>query len=154
MKTNRVHGMTLLELLIAMALLSLIMSAALPLANQMMSRFQMARDHYVAATLCQARIERARAVPYSDLRLLAETGSLVDDFGNLSDPNGRFKRTTTVVTNTPAGMTTMSMRTQICICSRWGWRKCMHPIKEGSQTCRFTDECEEMTFLFTEYNKK
>ena len=154
MRVNRQRGMTLLELMIAMGLLTLIMAAALPFADQTTTRFQMARDHYVASTICQARIERARGVPFAELRLLAESDSQVDDFGNLAT-DGRFMRTTTVVTNTPvAGMTQMSMKTQICICSRWGWRKCMHPMRSGNYICRFTDEREEMAFLFTEYNKK
>jgi len=146
--------MTLLELMVAMAVVTVIMAAALPMADQMMARFQMARDHYVAATICQARIERARGVPFSELPLLAESGSQVDDFGNLATPEGRFRRTTTVTPNTPvAGMTQMTMRTQICICSRWGWRKHLHPLMSGKLICQFTDECEEMSFLFTEYEK-
>jgi Tfp pilus assembly protein PilV len=146
--------MTLLELLIALTLFAVIMTAAFPLVDQMVTRFQMARDHYVAATVCQARIERARAVPYTDLRLLEESKTLVDDFGNNASPNGRFRRSTGVLTDTPVeGMTTMTVRTDICICTRWGWRKCMHPIRTKKWTCRFTDEHEEMVYLFTEYKK-
>lgn len=147
-------GMTLLELLIALTLFAVIMTAAFPLVDQMVTRFQMARDHYVAATVCQARIERARAIPYPDLRLMEESKTLVDDFGNNASPNGRFRRSTGVLTDTPVeGMTTMTVRTDICICTRWGWRKCMHPIRTNKWTCRFTDEHEEMVYLFTEYKK-
>jgi len=152
MKKTGQRGMTVVELMIAMGLLAVIMSAALPLVDHMMCRFQMARDHYVATTICQGRIERARAVPYSDLGLLAESGLLVDDFGNPCSPGGRFRRTTVVQPDTPvAGLTTMSVRTDICICSRWGWRKVFHPIRTGTRVCRFTEEHEEMKFLFTEY---
>ncbi len=154
MGANGQRGMSLLELMIAMSLMAIIMAAAFPLVDQMMARFQMARDHYVAATLCQGRIERARGVPYSDIPLLSENGALIDDFGNSAVPGGRFRRTTTVVPDTPvAGMTTMTVQTQICICSRWGWRKVFHPIKSGSFICRFTDENEHMSFLFTEFQK-
>jgi prepilin-type N-terminal cleavage/methylation domain-containing protein len=154
MVKNRQRGMTLSELMIAMGLLVLIMAAAFPLVDQMIARFQMARDHYVAATLCQARIERARGVPYADIPLLKEEGALVDDFGNSAVPNGRFRRSTTVVADSPvAGMTTMTVQTYICICSRWGWRKVLHPIVNGQNVCRFTDEHEQMMFLFTEYQK-
>jgi len=146
--------MSLLELLIAMSIMALVLTSAFPLVDQMMARFQMARDHYVASTICQARIERARSVPYTDLPLYSETASLVDDFGNASSPNGRFQRTTSVVTNSPvAGMTTMTIQTKICICSRWGWRSHLHPLKEGTYICKFTDEGEGMSFLFTEYQK-
>lgn len=151
---HRQSGMTVLELMVATGILALVMAGAFPLVDQMMSRFQMTRDHYVAATLSQARIERARSVPYSDLPLYVETATLIDDFGNLSSPNGRFRRTTTVVTNTPvAGMTKMLVRTDICICSRWGWRSHLHPLKVGNLVCRFTDESESMEFLFTEYKQ-
>ncbi len=144
-------GMTILELTIALGILALVMSAAFPLIDAMVSRFQMARDHYVAATLCQGRIERTRGVPYSDIPLMAEKGITVDDFGNDSLV-GRFRRTTIVSQDTPeAGLTTMTVRTQICICSRWGWRKIYHPLKTDKYQCRFTDENEQMSFIFTAY---
>lgn len=147
----RKSGMTVLELTIALGILVLVMSAAFPMVDAMVSRFQMARDHYVATTLCQGRIERTRGVPYSDITLMAEKGIAVDDFGNAS-PNGRFRRTTVVRRDTPeAGLTTMTVRTQICICSRWGWRKLYHPLKQGKYICKFTEESEQMSFIFTEY---
>jgi len=154
MRAGGQSGVTLLELLVAMGIMALVLTSAFPLVDQMVARFQMSRDHYVAATLCQARIERARSVPYSNLPLYVEAAALVDDFGNLSSPNGRFQRTTAVVTNSPvAGMTQMTVQTKICICSHWGWRCHLHPLKTGKLICRFTDECEEMEFLFTEYKK-
>lgn len=147
-------GVTLLELLIAMGVFAVVMTSAFPLVDQIVSRFQMARDHYVAATICQARIERVRAVPFSDLPLFVESATLVDDYGNPSSPNGRFQRSTAVVTNSPeAGLTLMTVRTKVCICSHWGWRCHLHPLNEGKFVCRFTDECEEMKFIFTEYKK-
>ena len=145
------RGMTVIELMVAMSLLIVIMAAVLPLVDQMMSRFQMARDHYVAASICQGRIERACSVPYADLALMTENGQLVDDFGTPASPNGRFRRTTAVQPETPsAGLTKMTVRTDICICSRWGWRKVFHPIKTGTHICRFTDEHEQMTYLLTD----
>jgi len=152
MEQNRQTGMTVLEMAIATAILALVMACAFPMIDGMMSRFQMARDHYVAATLCQGRIERARGVPYSDISLLVESDMLVDDFGNASSPGGRFRRTTTVRKDSPAaGLTSMTVRADICICSRWGWRKVFHPIKSGTHVCRFTDEHEQMSYMFTEY---
>ncbi len=154
MRATHRTGMTLLELLVAISVFAIIMTAAFPLIDQMMARFQMARDHYVAASICQSRIERARTAPYSDLLLLAEVGTRVDDFGNAAEPDGRFRRATTVTVDAPAtGMTTMTVQTQICICSRWGWRKHLHPLKAGKYICAFTDENESMSFCFTEYKK-
>ena len=154
MNPSRRTGMTVLELMIALCVFAIIMTAAFPLVDQMMSRFQMARDHYVAASICSARIEHARTVPYSQISQMADAGSRVDDFGNIAEPDGRFKRTTTVTVDSPtAGMTTMRVQTHICICSRWGWRKCLHPLQAGKWTCAFTDEHEEMSFFFTDFNK-
>lgn len=151
-RSGRRRGMTVLELMVSMALLITIMTAAFPMVDQMLSRFQMARDHYVAASLCQARIERARGTPYSDLTLYCEANAQVDDFGNASVPGGRFRRTTQVQVDTPvAGMTTLTVRTDICICSRWGWRKILHPLASAKYTCRFTEEHEQMVFLYTDY---
>jgi hypothetical protein len=118
-----------------------------------MSRFQMARDHYAAASIGQARVERARQVPYGDLPLFAETEVLVDDYGNPAETYGRFQRTTIIEPDSPSeGLTTMTVRTQICICSRWGWRRHLHPLNSGNYVCHFTDEQEEMVFLFTAFD--
>ncbi len=151
MKRNGQQGMSALEMVIAMTLLMMIMMAVLPLVDQMMSRFQMARDHYVAASLAQGQIERARGASYFDLVSFDKPGVTVDDKGN-DDPNGRFRRTTTVVTDAPsAGLTHMTVKVQICICSRRRWMKAFHPISAGKLACHFTDqEYEQMDFLFTE----
>ncbi|HPB11610.1 MAG TPA: type II secretion system protein [Kiritimatiellia bacterium] len=149
------EGFTLAETVIAMALLAIIMMAVLPLVDQIICRFQMARDHYVAVTLCQGRIERARSEPYSQLEAWIETDLLVDDFGNPASPGGRFRRTTTVQRDTPSeGITLMTVRTDICSCSRLGWRKVMHPIPDGAFKCHFTAEHEQMGYLFTEYQQR
>lgn len=154
MNGSRRTGMTVLELLVAMGVFAVIMTAAFPLVDQMMGRFQMARDHYVAASICQGRVEHARTALYAALNLLEEADMRVDDYGNVSEPNGRFRRTTTVTVDAPvAGMTTLAVKVDICICSRWGWRKHMHPLRTGSWVCRFTEEHEEMSAYFTEYKK-
>lgn len=143
-------GIGLVEIMFAMALLITVVTAALLFMDQIMSRFQAARDHYVATTICQGRIERARAIPYADLHLMAEDRQLVDDHGNAA-PDGRFRRTTVVQTDTPsAGLTMTQVQTEICICSRWGWRKLYHPLNRGPYVCRFAGDQEQMRFLFTD----
>ena len=143
-------GIGLVEIMFAMALLITVVTAALLFLDQVMSRFQAARDHYVATTICQGRIERARAIPYADLLLMAEERQLVDDQGNAA-PSGRFRRTTVVQANTPsAGLTMMQVQTEICCCSRWGWRKIYHPLNRGPYVCRFAGSHEQMAFLFTD----
>ena len=151
MRKTGQRGVSVVELMIAMALLMLIMMAVLPLVDQMMSRFQMARDHYVAASLAQGQIERARGASYFDLVSFQKPGTAVDDKGNV-DPNGRFRRTTTVDKDSPsAGLTHMTVKMQICSCSRHGWRKVCHPIPSGPFACHFDEQgYEQMDFLFTE----
>jgi len=150
--TNR-KGFTVLEMMIATTLFATVLACVFPLVDQMMGRIQMARDHHVAASISQARIERARSVDHKDLFLFSEKGTLVDDYGNLV-PDGRFERTTEVIPDSPVeGMTHMKVSTRICICSRWGWLRHLHPIKTGKKICHFTEEHEEMSFLFTEYKE-
>ena len=144
----------MMELMISLTMLAVIMAAAFPLVDGLMSRFQMARDHTVAASLCQARIERARGLAYGERMLMAEDGMLVDDYGNLANPGGRFRRTTEVALDTPAaGLATMRVRVQICSCTRGGWRVRFHPIREGERLCRFSQEGEEMSVIFTVYDQ-
>lgn len=152
---RRQQGFTLAETVVAMALLAIIMMAVLPLVDQIICRFQMARDHYVAATLCQGRIERARSEPYDQLEAWEEVDVLVDAFGNPSAPDGRFRRTTRLRRDFPEpGLTQMTVRTDICSCSRLGWRTVLHPIRSGPFACRFTEEREEMSYLFTAYRER
>jgi len=153
--TNK-KGMSLLEMTFAGAILMVVIISVIPLIDGMVGRFQMARDHYIATSLCQSRIERARMIPLGDLNLLEEPvnrPAYLNDMGEI-EPGGRFKRTTLVTTNSPsAGLSTMNVTTYICICSRYGWRKAFHPIRSRSFSCRFTDEKEELNYIFTQYNK-
>jgi type II secretory pathway pseudopilin PulG len=154
--SNKKKGMSLLEMTFAGAILMVVIISVIPLIDGMVGRFQMARDHYIATSLCQSRIERARMIPMEDLKLLEEPvnrPAYLNDMGNI-EPGGRFKRTTLVYTNSPsAGLSTMNVTTYICICSRYGWRKAFHPIQSRSFSCRFTDEKEELNYIFTHYNK-
>jgi type II secretory pathway pseudopilin PulG len=149
-------GMTLMEMMVSITILMLVILCVFPLIDGMVGRFQMARDHYVATSLSQSRIERARMASYGDLNLFVESATqptYLNDLGEI-EPGGRFKRTTLITTNSPsAGLTTMQVSTYICICSRYGWRKQFHPVRTRSFTCRFTDEKEELNYIFTQYNK-
>lgn len=154
--STKKRGMSLLEMTFAGAILMVVIISVIPLIDGMVGRFQMARDHYIATSLCQSRIERARMISLGDLKLLEEPvnrPAYLNDMGDI-EPGGRFKRTTLVSTNSPsAGLTTMNVTTYICICSRYGWRKAFHPIRSRSFSCRFTEEKEELNYIFTHYNK-
>jgi type II secretory pathway pseudopilin PulG len=155
-KQQTTRGMSLLEMTFASVIFMVIIVSIFPLIDGMLGRFQMARDHYIAASICQSRIERARMAPFSDLTLFNETTnnpSYLDDFG-IVNPDGRFKRITIVSTNSPSnGLCTMTTATFICICSRSAWRKTFHPIHSSSFSCRFTEEKEEMSYIYTAYNQ-
>jgi prepilin-type N-terminal cleavage/methylation domain-containing protein len=154
-RQKKQHGMTIVEVMVASTILALVMASAFPLVDNLLGRVHMSRDHYVASSVCQARIERGRQVPYADLELMTEDGSLVDDFGNLAVPGGRFKRTTVIEVDKPTdGMTQMTVTVKICVCSRWGWKRVLHPVRKGRNQCHFTDEEEKMTFLYTKYEKR
>jgi type II secretory pathway pseudopilin PulG len=157
MNTNNTQrGMSLIEVTFASAIFMIVIVSVIPLIDGMVGRFQMARDHYVATSICQSRIERARMTPFSDLSLFIESTnnpSYLNDVGDV-DPDGRFKRITTVTTNSPAtGLSTMTVSTYICLCSRHGWRKAFHPIRSKSFTCKFTDEKEDLSYIYTTYNQ-
>lgn len=157
MKNSRLkRGMTLMEMMVSVTILMLVILSVFPLIDGMVGRFQMARDHYIATSLAQSRIERARMIPFSDLNLLVEPSNqptYLNDLGEI-EPGGRFRRTTLITTNSPsAGLTTMTVSTYICICSRYGWRKQFHPVRSRTFSCRFTDEKEELNYIFTHYNK-
>jgi hypothetical protein len=152
---HNTRGMSLLGVTFASVIFMVVIAAVFPLIDGMLERFQMARDHYVATSICQSRIERARMAPYSDITLFSESTdnpSYLDDLG-IINPNGRFKRITTVSTNSPSpGLCTMKTATFICSCSRSGWRKTFHPIHSSSFSCKFTEEKEEMSYIYTAYN--
>lgn len=153
---NTQRGMSLLEMTFASAIFMIVIISVIPLIDGMVGRFQMARDHYVATSICQSRIERARMTPFNDLRLFIESTnnpSFLNDVGE-PDPDGRFKRITSVTTNSPsAGLCTMTVSTHICLCSRFGWRKAFHPIHNNSFNCMFTDEKESLSYIYTTYNQ-
>ncbi len=100
-------GISVIEVLFAVSLLAISLTGAYLMISQSSRLLLAARDHYVATTLCLARIERARNVDYSLLPLLAESapGTRVDQDG-VPDENGNFRRVTMVSTNSPSSGTT------------------------------------------------
>ncbi|MDD5704282.1 MAG: prepilin-type N-terminal cleavage/methylation domain-containing protein [Kiritimatiellae bacterium] len=113
-KNRRRAGVSVLEVLISIVLLVLILAGAYMMVSQCAQLLLTGRDHYVATTLCLARIERARNVDYNLLIMLNEkTPVIVDQDGNIS-PDGRFRRKTDVSANWPAnGLTMVVVKVQI-----------------------------------------
>jgi hypothetical protein len=78
-----------------------------------MNLVRTARDGYTAATISNARLERARMAAYTDLPTMAESYTIVDDYG-LPTTLGRFRRTTAVSTNQPlSGCTKLIVTTEV-----------------------------------------
>ena len=103
MSRNRLkyaEGMTLIEVVIAIAILALFTLGAAKLITSVRGNISIAREHNQAINLARNRIERARAVPFSSLWLLAETnGPRLNSYG-LNDVDGAFKRNTAISTVT------------------------------------------------------
>jgi prepilin-type N-terminal cleavage/methylation domain-containing protein len=132
-------GFTLTESVVAIALCAMVLAGAYPLLTSTTRKLYQARDHYAATTICLAQIERARDIPYEQLGTAFGRDSQVrvNELGS-TDPNGRFRRTTSVAVDTPdPGVTSVTVITDI--------------MDRNSGT--FLVERETMSYLFTEYLK-
>jgi prepilin-type N-terminal cleavage/methylation domain-containing protein len=128
------RGMTLVEVVVATFLILMVMAGSYLLIIQSSELSRTARRHYIAISLAKNRLERARNFLYNDLKLMAETDLTVNDNGN-PDPDGRFRRTTTVDTNYSAGLTEVIVVVKI----------------RNPHTGLFTPDNETIRTLFTEY---
>jgi hypothetical protein len=126
--------MTLTEVVIATFLILLVMTSSYSLIVKSAELSRSARRHYIAISIAKNRLERARNFLYNDLKLMAETDLNVNDNGN-PDPNGRFRRTTTVNTNFAPGLTEVTIVVKI----------------RNPHTGLFTPDNETIRSLFTEY---
>ena len=126
--------MTLTEVVIASFLILLVMTSSYSLIIKSSELSRSARSHYIAISLAKNRLERARNFLYNDLKLMAETDLNVNDNGN-PDPEGRFRRTTTVNTNYAPGLTEVIVTVKI----------------RNPHTGLFTPDNETIRTLFTEY---
>lgn len=133
-RRNQQRGMTLVEVVLALALLSLVMAGSYLLVSRAAATSRAARDHYVAAVIAKDRLERARNFAYDDLHLLAEDHVIVNDTG-LPDPEGHFRRTTLVDTNYAPNLTKIKVIVEV----------------RSRRTGNFDAGEESVASLFTEY---
>jgi len=131
------QGMTLVEVVLALVVLSLVMAGSYLLVSRAAATSRAARDNYVAALIAKDRLERARNFAYDDLHLLAEDDVVVDDTG-LPDPEGNFRRTTIVTTNYAPGLTKIEVIVEV----------------RNQRTGDFTAGQESVASLFTEYYER
>lgn len=127
------EGVTLLEAMMAVMLISIGMAGACAVIVSAQKLSDFARSHYVAINICKNRLERARELEYSALNTLAESGTRVNTIGS-SDPSGNFRRST-VVSNVTAALKEIIVTTEI----------------KNRVTLTFTGEQETLRSLFTEY---
>lgn len=107
-------GFGFIEVVFAVAILAVALAGAYTMVVQCKRMLLLARDHYVATTLCLARIERARDVDYPLLVLMRENrpGTVVNQEG-VPDDEGNFRRTTAVQPDPMKGITTMKVTVTI-----------------------------------------
>lgn len=130
-------GFSLTESVIALVIVALVLAGSYPLMTSTTRKLYQARDHYVATTICLAQIERARDMPYDQLHSALSNDSQVrvNETGS-TDPTGRFRRTTTVMVNSPdSGLTLVTVTTEMM----------------NRRTGLFSGEIESMSYIFTSY---
>lgn len=130
----RRSGFSIVEVVVTLVLMAMVMGGAYLVISRAAQLSRTARNHYVAATLCKNRLERARNFDYQDLHLMAEYDLVVDDNGTPSSL-GQFARTTEVNTNVAPGLTEVKVIVKI----------------KNKKTGMFGPGKEELSTLFTEY---
>lgn len=98
MKIRYSNGATLVELMAAVAIFMIGITALMGVYLQSMTAARRTSLVYTAYTLARNHLESLKSVQFNDLPLAAETASLVNDDG-VPDLNGSFIRSTTVGVN-------------------------------------------------------
>jgi prepilin-type N-terminal cleavage/methylation domain-containing protein len=92
---NTKAGHTLVEVLVASAILSIGMVGGYYAVTASMQARKFAHEYYVGTMIANNRIEQARELPFSQLTLLVENNTSVDAVGFASG-DLRYRRTTRV----------------------------------------------------------
>lgn len=107
------RGVSLTEVLVAIALVALCVGGIISLLVQNIGLGQSVDNAYVAINLAKSRIERMREIRkdsgYTALPDAAETDTLIDRNG-ISSPSGGFKRTTIVDSAYAPGLTKVTVK--------------------------------------------
>lgn len=89
------RGMSLIEVVVAVAILSIVVGGVAWMVIMVRNVSDQARDHYIAANIAKNHIERARIIEYDVLEDF-EAADVVVDEGGTPDSSGRFRMTTSV----------------------------------------------------------
>jgi prepilin-type N-terminal cleavage/methylation domain-containing protein len=128
-------GFTMVEVMVSVFLMALVMTGAYALITRASALSRVARNHYVAVSLCKNRLERARTLDYASVPLLAENNVIVNDSG-MPESGAMFSRTTTVNTNT---VSTNCLEMVVTVKIR------------NQRSGQFVGEKEQMSSLYTDY---
>ncbi len=132
---RRRAGITLVEVLVSTALLGMVFAGAFALITQASGMMRRTRNHYVATTLCLARLERAKDFDYNLLSFLEESDLVLNQDG-IPDEAGYYRRHTEISTDTPLeGTTTIQVRVEV----------------RNLKSQQFDGAFEEMTAAYTTY---
>jgi prepilin-type N-terminal cleavage/methylation domain-containing protein len=111
-KSCSTNGFTLVESVVACAILALVIAGSYRLVNMSSALMRSGRNHYIAVNIAKSRAERARNFAYGDLSLLMETNVVVDGNGTPVSA-GDFRRSTIIDTNYQAGITLLTVNVEI-----------------------------------------
>lgn len=109
---TRHSGFTLLEVMIASTILMVLVAGFVGSFIMALRTLDAANNQYRAKAIARNRIQRARSFEFASLPLLEETDSFIDRYGNI-DQAGTFRRSTTIVTNTPTAPHTVGIRVEV-----------------------------------------
>lgn len=94
---NRRSGLTIVEVMIAAALLGMGLAGAYQVITISMQMRKHAYDYYIGTMLANNRLEQAQGITFGELTLLGEERMRIDETGGV-DEQGRFYRTTSITT--------------------------------------------------------
>ncbi len=119
--------MTLVEVMVASALLALFIAAAIGVLMQIASASELVRRRTSAVALAWSRLERARHIAFDDIINLIEAppGNVVDETGS-PDVDGLFRRATSVQLSTN-GLPMKHIRAEIWVRDRRTGEFAEHP---------------------------
>jgi prepilin-type N-terminal cleavage/methylation domain-containing protein len=95
---KRIEGFTLMEVVISIALLAIVMTSVVGVMVKGRQASAKADYVYTAYNIAKNHIETLRAMSFAELSLANETDTLVNGDG-VPDPEGMYKRTTTITAN-------------------------------------------------------
>jgi type II secretory pathway component PulJ len=109
---RRRAGFSVIETVIACTIILIVLGGCYLILDSSMNLLRSARNSYTTTSITNARMERARMILFEDIPAMAESNTLVDEYG-LPTSDGLFRRTTQVLTNQPlARCTTLIVKTE------------------------------------------